>query len=184
MVIGGGETGDNCIAMNVSIKATATDTYMVQRIFSDAAAAAGNKPFCLDPVDPNSKFWGTALYSGGTNDNAISISRTGGKGSATVKFEPFSYDPNFGAMSFYVVGSLLPKGVTLTPDIARRADPANPGGTLGMRAYGLPGSTTMVTFNVDSTFTGVGTVNPILIIAQTPDRSNLSIWWASLTVKN
>ena len=183
-IIGGGETGDNCIAMNASVKSPAGDTYSVQKIFSDAAAAAGNKWFCPDPNAPNDPFWGTALYSGGTNDNAVSIARTAGKGSATVKFEPFSYDPNFGAMSFYVVGSLLPAGVTLTPDIARRADPNNPGGVLGMRAYGLPGSTTMVTINVDSTFpaASVGKVNPILIIAQTPDRAKLSIWWASLTV--
>jgi hypothetical protein len=42
----------------------------------------------------------------------------------------------------------------------------------------------MVTINVDSTFpaASVGKVNPILIIAQTPDRAKLSIWWASLTV--
>jgi hypothetical protein len=185
LLAGGGETGDNCLAMNASIKATATDTYLVQRIFSDAAAAAGNKPFCLDPVNPNSAFWGAGLYSGGSNDALISIPRTGGKGSVTVKIEPFSYDPNFGAMSFYVVGSLLPtKGVTLSPDIARRSD--GNGGVLGMRAYGLPGSTTMVTFNVDNTLavSDVGKVFPILIIAQTPDRTNLAIWWGSMKVTN
>jgi hypothetical protein len=183
-IAGGGETGDLCIAMNATIKATATDTYVVQRIFSDAAAAAGNKPFCLDPVNPNSPFWGAGLYSGGTNDAAISVSRTGGKGSTTIKIEPFSYDLNFGAMSFYVVGSWLPAGVKLTPDIARRSD--GNGGVLGMRAYGVPGSTTMVTVNVDNTFptTSVGKVNPFLIIAQTPDKTDLSIWWGSLTVKN
>ncbi|HWE29796.1 MAG TPA: hypothetical protein VHB97_17420 [Polyangia bacterium] len=185
-IIGGGETGDLCIAMNASIKSPAGDTYLVQKIFSDAAAAAGNKPFCPDPSVATDPFWGAGLYSGGTNDAVISVTRTGGKGSATFKIEPFSYDPNFGAMSFYIVGSLLPAGVTLTPDIARRADPNNPGGVLGMRAYGLPGSTTMVTLNVDNTFpaTSVGQVNPILIIAQTPDRAKLSIWWASFTVKN
>jgi hypothetical protein len=185
-IAGGGETGDICIAMNANIKVDSTTTYTVQRIFSDAAAAAGNKPFCLDPVNPNSPFWGAGLYSGGSNDAAISISRTGGKGSATIKIEPFSYDPNFGPMSFYVVGSWLPAGVTLTPDIARRADPNNPGGVLGMRAYGVPGSTTMVTVNVDNTFpqTSVGQVNPFLIIAQTLDKTNLSVWWGSITVKN
>jgi hypothetical protein len=185
-IIGGGETGDLCIAMNASIKSPAGDTYNVQKIFSDAAAAAGNKPFCPDPSVASDPFWGAGVYSGGTNDAVISVTRTGGKGSATFKIEPFSYDPNFGAMSFYVVGSLLPAGVTLTPDIARRADPNNPGGVLGMRAYGLPGSTTTVTLNVDSTFpaASVGKVNPILVIAQTPDKSRLSIWWASLTVTN
>jgi len=185
-IAGGGETGDLCIAMNANIKVDATTTYQVQRIFSDAAAAAGNKPFCVDPVSPNSPFWGAGLYSGGTNDAAISISRTAGKGSATIKIEPFSYDPNFGPMSFYVVGSWLPAGVTLSPDIARRADPNNPGGVLGMRAYGVPGSTTMVTVNVDNTFpqTSVGQVNPFLIIAQSLDKTNVSIWWGSITVKN
>jgi len=185
-IIGGGETGDLCIAMNASIKSPAGDTYMVQKIFSDANAAAGNKQFCPDPSVASDPYWGAGLYSGGTNDAVISVTRTAGKGSATFKIEPFSYDPNFGAMSFYVVGSLLPAGVTLTPDIARRADPNNPGGVLGMRAYGLPGSTTTVTLNVDNTFpaASVGKVNPILIIAQSPDRTKLSIWWASLTVKN
>jgi hypothetical protein len=185
-IIGGGETGDNCIAMNASIKSPAGDTYMVQKVFSDANAAAGNKWFCPDPSLPNDPYWGAGLYSGGTNDSVISISRTGGKGSATIKIEPFSYDPNAGAMSFYVVGSLLPAGVTLTPDIARRADPNNPGGVLGARAYGVPGSTTTVTVNVDNTFpaASVGRVNPILIIAQSLDKTKASIWWASLTVKN
>jgi hypothetical protein len=185
-IIGGGETGDNCIAMNASIKSPAGDTYMVQKVFSDANAAAGNKWWCPDPSLPNDPYWGAGLYSGGTNDAVISISRTGGKGSATIKIEPFSYDPNFGPMSFYVVGSLLPAGVTLMPDIARRADPNNPGGVLGMRAYGVPGSTTMVTVNVDNTFpaASVGKVNPILIIAQSLDKTKVSIWWGSLTVKN
>ena len=184
LIIGGGETGDICIAMNASIQADATTTYSVQKVFSDANAAAGNKWWCPDPSKPNDPYWGAGVYSGGTNDAVIKVSRTGGKGSTTFKIEPFSYDPNFGPMSFYVVGSLLPAGVSLTPDIARRADPNNPGGVLGMRAYGVPGSTTTVTLNVDNTFSSVGQVIPILVIAQSLDRTRVSTWWASLQVTN
>lgn len=179
--LGGGEDGDMCISLNTKIKADATHTYLVQRLWSDAAAALNNVNPCIP--DDTAPFFGAGLYGNSTSDpSVINITRSGGTGSATIKIEPFSYDPSFGAVGFYVVGSLLPKGVTLSPDIAVRKDPNNPGGKLGMVAYGNPGSTTTVTVNVDSTFQPTGRPATFLIIARNVTKTRYNIWWGSLNI--
>jgi hypothetical protein len=180
---GGGETGDLCIAQNEMIPSGTGDTYNVQRVFSDAAAAKGNVWYCPWTVNPTRPWFGAGLYSGGTNDAVIKITRTAGKGTANIKIEPFAYG-DVGPIGFYVVGSWLPtKGVTLVPDIARRSD--GNGGVLGTRIWGNAGSTTMVQVNVDSTLaaTDVGKVWPFLVIAHNQDKSQISAWWASLQIK-
>ena len=98
-------------------------------VFSDANAAAGNKPWC--PVRRCSSVLGSRPLQRRNHRRGHLISRTGGKGSATIKIEPFSYDPNFGADELLRRGSLLPTGVTLTPDIAPSCRSEQPGGVLG-----------------------------------------------------
>jgi len=167
-----------CISLNASIKAPTGDTYLVQQIFSDATAAKGN----LNPCIPdNGPFFGAGLWSGNSEESQITISTDqSGKGSAKFKIEPFAYDPSFGPIAFYAVGSWLPAGVTLTPDIARRRDSA--GNVIGTKIWGNPGSTSEITISVDSTFQNNGQPVPILIIAHNYDKSRFNIWWGSLLV--
>lgn len=180
--LGGGEDGDMCISLNTKIKADATNTYLVQRLFSNAAAKLNNVNPCLP--DDTAPFFGAGLYGNdASNPSHITISRTGGAGTATIKIDPFSYDPSFGPVGFYVVGSLLPKGVSISPDIAVRADPAHPGMKLGMVAYGNPGSTNTFTVNVDSTFTSTGRPSTFLIIARNLAKTRYNIWWGSLDIQ-
>lgn len=179
--LGGGELGDLCISLNASIAADATNTYLVQRLWSNSVAVANNADPCL-PADANTMWFGAGLYSGGTDQSLISITRDGsGKGSAQIKIEPFSYDPNFGAMGFYVVGSLLPTGVSLTPDIAIRTDAQ--GNKMGMVAYGNPGSTTNVTVNVDSTYVANGQPITFLVISRNVTKTHYNIWWGTLVIQ-
>ena len=180
--LGGGEDGDLCISLNTKIMADATHTYQVQRIYSDAAAALNNVNPCVP--DDTAPFFGAGLYgTDAANPSVIQIPRTASKGSVTVKIEPFSYDPNFGAVGFYVVGSLLPAGVTLSPDIAVRT---KNGMKMGSVAYGNPGSTTMLTVSVDSTFPAaqVGHPQTFLIIARNVTKTRYNIWWGTLVVTN
>lgn len=178
--LGGGEDGDLCISLNESIAADATNTYLVQRLWSNSVAVANNADPCI-PTDANTKWFGAGLYSGNTDQSLINITLDGsGKGSAQIKIEPFSYDPNFGAMGFYVVGSLLPTGVTLTPDIAVRRDAQ--GNQLGAVAYGNPGSTTNVTVNVDATYQPNGQPITFLIIARNLTKTHYNVWWGTLLI--
>ena len=179
--LGGGEVGDLCISLNASMAADATTTYMVQRLWSNSVAVANNADPCV-PADANTPWFGAGLYSGGTDQSLISITLdASGKGSAQIKIEPFSFDPNFGAMGFYVVGSLLPAGVTLTPDIAVRTDAS--GMKMGSVAYGNPGSTTTVTVNVDSTYQANGQPITFLILSRNVAKTHHNIWWGTLIIQ-
>ncbi len=178
--IGGGELGDLCLSLNASIAADATNTYLVQRLWSNSVAVANNSDPCL-PMDTGTQWFGAGLYSGGTDQSVIQITRdSSGKGSAQVKIEPFAFDPNYGPMGFYVIGSLLPTGVKLTPDIAIRTDAQ--GNKMGSVMYGNPGSTTNVTVNVDSTYVADGQPITFLIIARDELKAHYNIWWGTLIV--
>jgi hypothetical protein len=183
--LGGGENGDMCLTVNADIKAPDGETYSVQRLYSHANAVKnGSEDPCVDPFTPKLPYFGAGLWSGSATDpSMISISRVGGKGSTKIKIEPFAYDASFGPIAFYVPGSLLPKGMTLTPDIARRADPNDPTKVLGSKAWGNPGSTTEITVSVDNTFTSVNQPITFLIIAHNYDKSLFNIWWGTAIVK-
>lgn len=83
-------------------------------------------------------------------------------------------------MGFYVAGSLLPAGVTLTPDIAVRT--VN-GTRMGSVAYGVPGSTTNVTVNVAPPYTIDGQPITFLIIARNLTKTHYNIWWGTLVIQ-
>ncbi|MDB4965908.1 MAG: hypothetical protein JWN44_1597 [Myxococcales bacterium] len=185
--LGGGENGDMCLSVNADIKAPDGETYSVQRLYSNVNAVKnGADDPCADPFTPKLPYFGAGLWSGGSDQSLISITRTGGKGSATIKIEPFAYDAAFGPVAFYVAGSLLPTGMTLTPDIARRRDPNDATKVLGIKVWGNPGSTTNITVNVDNTFAAanVGRPQTFLIIAHNYDKSLFNVWWGTAIVKN
>jgi hypothetical protein len=188
--LGGGENGDMCLVLDAKLTATTGEVYQVQRLFSNVIAKMnGSVDCCQDPNSPPLPYFGAGLWSGLTDQSLIEIARVSGRGQVAIKIEPFAYDPNqtiFGPVGFHVVGSQLPKGVTLTPDIARRPDPNNPGQILGMRAWGVPGSTTMVTVTVDNTFpaASVGSPIPFLIVAYDYNRTIFNNWWGTLIVTN
>lgn len=178
--LGGGEVGDMCINLNHKLKSAAGDEYLVQRMYSDSAAAAGTADPCLPGDGP---YFGAGLYGNNPSDlHVVTITRDNtGKGSATIKIEPFAMDPSVGPIGFYVVGSLVPDGVTLSPNIARKRD-AN-GNVVGMRIWGNPGSTTEVKVNVDATFQPTLRPTPFLVVAQTQDLVRVNIWWGTLVIK-
>jgi len=105
-----------------------------------------------------------------------------GSGAAMFKLEPFAYDNTVGPIQFFIVGSVVPAGVTFDPDIAVRADPMNPmGPPLGNRIWGNPGSTTSVKVTFAAGWDQLGLRQPVqvLVIARTMDgRTNN--WWASI----
>ncbi|MGZ7087527.1 MAG: hypothetical protein ACXVIH_14460, partial [Ilumatobacteraceae bacterium] len=172
--LGGGEVGDLCLSLNSSIAADATNTYMVQRLWSNSIAIANNADPCI-PVDANTMWFGAGLYSGNSDQSVINVTLdASGKGSAQFKIEPFAFDPSFGPVGFYVVGSLLPAGITLTPDIAVRT--VN-GMRVGAVAYGNPGSTTNLTVNVAPPYTADGNPITFLIIARNVTKTHYNIWW-------
>jgi hypothetical protein len=182
--LGGGENGDMCLSVNADIKAPDGTVYSVQRLYSNKnALLSGSADPCADPFNPKLPYFGAGLWSGDTTDQSlISIQRVGGKGSAKIKIEPFAYDANFGPVGFSVAGSLLPAGMTLTPDIARRRDPNNPNNILGQRAWGNPGSTINVTVSVDNTFTATNQPITFLILARNYDASLTNVWWGTVIV--
>jgi hypothetical protein len=177
--LGGGEDGDMCISLNAKIQATATDAYLVQRLYSDVAAAANNVDPCL-PDD--GKFFGAGLYgTSASNPSVIDIATdANGNGSATIKIEPFSYDASFGPVGFYVAGSLLPTGITLTPDIAIRTEN---GMRVGEVLYGNPGSTTTVTVKVDSRYQPTGRPETFLVISRDVMKTRYNVWWGTINVQ-
>jgi hypothetical protein len=184
---GGGEIGDACLNVNYKLNAPALGKdFMVQRVYSDANAAKNNVDPCLINDGP---FFGTGIWSGGTDQSVVTVTRAGGTGSAKFKLEPFSYDNTVGEVEFTVVGSLLPAGVTLTPDIARRPDPNNPSGALGMRAFGKPGSSLEITVNVDSTYMppvslpGLTPPDPSLVVFSRLKDGHISVWWGTLHIE-
>jgi hypothetical protein len=177
---GGGEVGDMCLAVNATLTGNG-QTYLVQRIFSDATAAKGNLNPCLTDDGP---FFGVGLWSGGSDQSQISITRDqNGNGSATFKLEPFAYDQSVGPIQFYTIGSLIPAGVTFQPDIARRKDMN--GNILGTILWGAAGSTATITVKVDSTYQPglLGGPVPLLFIARNADKSRTNVWWGSVSIQ-
>ena len=191
---GGGETGDMCLAVNATIQATPTTSYMVQQLYSNATVAADNAA----PTGPNTNpcvpstdgpYFGAAFWSGdtsnsGQNQSVLAVTlASNGTGTGTFNIEPFEYDPSVGPIEFFVAGSFLPAGVTLDPDIAIRSDPSNPNGPpLGTRLWANAGSTIPIKVNFDSTYMNDGQPVQVLVVAETQSK-RLNIWWASIQPK-
>jgi hypothetical protein len=179
--LGGGELGDLCLSLNASIAADATNTYMVQRLWSNSVAVADNADPCL-PADANTKWFGAALDSGGSDPSIINVTRdASGKGSTSFKIDAFEYDSSFGPIGFYVIGSLLPTGVTMTPNIAINVDAS--GNQTGAVAYANAGGVYTATVNVDATYTGGGEPITVLIISRNETKTHYNIWWGTLIIQ-
>jgi hypothetical protein len=178
---GGGEIGDNCLNVNYALTdTTIPKTYSVQRVYSDVNAGKNNVDPCLVNDGP---FFGTGIWGGNTsNESVVTVNRTNNVGSATFTLQPFSYDSSVDEVEFSIVGSLLPAGVTVTPDIARRADPNNPSGVLGMRAFGKPGSTMQITVNVDATYQPSGQGDPNLVVFSRIKSGQISVWCGTISI--
>lgn len=180
--LGGGELGDLCISLNTTFKSPAGDSYMVQRLYSNQIAMAGND----DPCQPgDGPYFGAGLYGTDPQDpHVVSVNRVNGTGTVTIKIEPFAYDASVGPIGFYVAGSLVPAGVKASPNILRSRDAM--GNVVGTEVWGNPGSTTTVTITVDSTFSSqdVGNPFPFLVVAHNADKSRYQIWWGTMVVNN
>ena len=122
------------------------------------------------------------VYAVQSDESVVTVNRTNGVCSATFTLQPFSYDTSVDEIEFSIVGSLLPAGVTVTPDIARRADPNNPNGVLGMRAFGKPGSTMQITVNVDATYQASPQGPPNLVVFSRIKSGQISVWWGTLNI--
>jgi len=180
--LGGGENGDLCLSLNATIAADATTSYVVQRLWSNSVAVANNADPCV-PVDDNTKWFGAGLVSGNTDPAIINVTRNAQSksGSQTFKIEAWEMDPSFGPIGFYIIGSLLPAGVTITPNIAINTD-AN-GNQTGAVAYLNAGGTFNGTVNVSSAYVPDGQPITVLIISRNETKTHYNIWWGVLLIK-
>src|SRR5207237_7925464 len=116
---------------------------------SEKAWRTGAADGCV-PAD--GKWFGAAIVGNDTSASAASynvvvhVDKTG-KGSADFTMQPFSYDTTITSMKFELVKSLMPMGITLTPDIARSA-------SSGMWGTGAPGTTFKVHIDASGAKTG------------------------------
>ena len=181
-MLGGGEIGDMCLSLNATIAANATTNYTVQRLYSQTAAVANNTEPCLPP-DTGTEWFGAGWVMTQTNAELVSITRNSQTktGTATVKVEAWEMDPSFGPIGFYVVGSLLPAGVTMTPNIAINVDSS--GNQTGAVQYANAGGVVSVTINVASTYVADGQPITLLLISRNETKSHYQIWWGNLIIK-
>ena len=153
------------------------------RLYSNAVAMANN----ADPCVPNDQgpWFGDAFDSGdASKPGELAVPLTNGTGQATFKILPFEYDPSVGPIAFYILGAVIPQGVTFDPDIAVKTDPTTGQVMSGHVMYANAGSTVTVTVKFDSTYVKPGPLAPstvqLLIVARTEDKSRYNLWWADL----
>ncbi len=181
-MLGGGEIGDMCLSLNATLQGDGSNMYQVQRLYSQTVAVANNDEPCL-PADPGTQWFGAGWVMSASSPESITITRNSQSktGSAKVNIETWEMDPSFGPIGFYVVGSLLPTGVTMTPNININVDAQ--GNQTGAVAYANAGGVTPVTINVASTYLAVGLQITLLLISRNETKTHYQIWWGSLLIK-
>ena len=173
--LGGGEDGDMCLSLNASIAADASTTYLVQRLWSNSIAVANNGDPCI-PVETGTQWFGAGLIG----NSVINITRdSSGKASTPFKIEAWEMDPSFGPIGFYIVGSFLPAGVTITPNIAITT---SNGTQTGAVQYLNAGGTFNGTINVSSAYQPDGQPITMLIISRNETKTHYNIWWGMLLI--
>jgi hypothetical protein len=173
IIAGGGEVGDICIEENITLT-DGTNPYVVQRLWSESAWKAGN----VDPCVPADGPWfGAAIVNSDASTPAYNITvhvDATGKGSADFSMQPFSYDPTITSLRFELAASLIPAGLTLTPNIARTA-------TSGVLGTGAPGTTFKVHIDAVGAKTGkTGIVG--FAVSGTGATERVTNWWGDIQI--
>jgi hypothetical protein len=112
----GGEIGDLCVYLTTSYQAQLNDadagaseeTYVVQRLYSQVAAATEKADPCVPTKGP---FFGAALDP---QDVTIKIDTTTGMGEGEIHVLPFAYS-NVGVISWTLYGTGMVNGLTVGP---------------------------------------------------------------------
>jgi hypothetical protein len=174
-IAGGGEVGDICLEENLVLMNGSTP-YTVQRLWSEVAWKAGNVNPCVPADGP---WFGAGIKGNDTSANApswnvvVHVDKTG-KGSADFEIWPFSYDKTITNMRFELVKSLMPAGITLTPDIARSS-------TSGMWGMGAPGTTFKVHVDASGAKTGKAGILGFAVVG-TGATQRVSNWWGRIQI--
>jgi hypothetical protein len=175
IIAGGGEIGDICIEENITLMNGSTP-YLVQRLWSEKTWMTGKADGCV-PAD--GKWFGAAIVGNDTSPMAPSYSivvHVDGSGNGTADFtmQPFSYDTSITTMKFELVASLMPAGITLTPNIARSA-------TAGVWGMGAPGTTFKVHVTAAGAAQGAAGILGFAVVGTGPTR-RISNWWGNLQI--
>jgi hypothetical protein len=167
-VLLGGEIGDLCVELTTTFTATfpgdvdagttaSSEKYVVQRLYSQKAAAAGKTDPCVPA--PATPYFNVALEP---TDAVVKLDTTTGVGDTMVKVEPFAMG-DVGDIQWYVYGADMVSGLKVDPS----SGTAHAGDTIRM--------------NIHAEKAAKGQQIPLVVEAKTSDGV-INEWFGSITV--
>jgi hypothetical protein len=167
-VLLGGEIGDLCVELTTTFTATfpgdvdagvaaSTEKYVVQRLYSQKAAAAGKTDPCVPA--PMTPYFNVALDP---TDAVVKTDPSSGSGDTMVKVEPYSMG-DVGDIQWTVYGADMVSGLKIDPS----SGTARAGETIRM--------------NIHADKAAKGQQVPLVVEAKTSDGT-INEWFGSITV--
>jgi hypothetical protein len=165
-VLVGGEIGDLCVELTTSYQATFNDAdagaseehYVVQRLYSQQAAASGKSDPCVPA--PMTPYFNVALVPTDTN---IKLDAASGMGSAVIQVQPFAYG-DVGEITWTLFGTGMVTGLTVAPKM------------------GITHAGETIRVDVSATTKAKGQQLPLVVEAKSADGT-INEWFGSITIR-